>query len=54
MKKLLTVLGVFVLGVSTGRVFDGVTDTAEAGGREGEGAGVAGNGDVNGDGDLDV
>ena len=54
MRRFLVLLLVLGLGVVIGRMFDGVGSTAVAGGDQGRGGAVSGNGDVNGDGVIDI
>ena len=54
MRRFLVLLLVLGVGMVLGRMFDGVGSTAEAGGNQGRGGAVSGNGDVNGDGVIDI
>ncbi len=54
MRRILVLLLAVGVGVVLGRMFDGVTSTAEAGGDQGRGGAVLGNGDVNGDGSINI
>ncbi len=54
MKRVLALSLAVAVGMLLGRMFDGVGGTAEAGGAQGGGAGVAASGDVNGDGAINL
>ncbi len=54
MRRIFVLLLVLGVGVVLGRMLDGVVSTVEAAGGQGRGGAVLGNGDVNGDGDINI